>query len=158
MNSAIIPARFRRNRSSVFWGLSAMPLPSSPCHPAGRPVSLKNGHTYNVLVRVRAWRTTPWSPVNHAPSPVTSRSTALYYPRWRGAPFPAKITCRVGKRPLPFFQWHPLSGDPAPLLHAPLPSFLHKKAPFPQKFSSFFHFFVRRSNNMFFSILLGHIR
>ena len=46
MNSAIIPARFRRNRSSVFWGLSAMPLPSSPCHPAGRPVSQKKHGTH----------------------------------------------------------------------------------------------------------------
>ena len=137
MNSAIIPARFRRNRSSVFWGLSAMPLPSNPSHPAGRPVSLKNGHTYNVRVRVRAWWTTLWSPVNHAPSPVTSRPTMPYHPRWRSAPFPAKITCRVGKRPLPFFQWHPLFGDPAPLLYAPSPSSLHKKAPFPKKNSLF---------------------
>ena len=40
MNSAIIPARFRRNRSSVS-GFSVIPLPSNPSHPAGRPVSLK---------------------------------------------------------------------------------------------------------------------
>ena len=53
MNSAIIPARFRRNRSSVS-GFSVIPLPSNPSHPAGRPVSQKTWHTYNVRVRVRA--------------------------------------------------------------------------------------------------------
>ena len=53
MNSAIIPVPFGQTRSSVS-GFSVIPLPSNPCHPAGRPVSQKTWHTYNVRVRVRA--------------------------------------------------------------------------------------------------------
>ena len=122
MNSAIIPVPFGQNRFSVSM-FSVIPLPSNPSHPAGRPVSQKTWHTYNVRVRVRAWWTTPWSPVNHAPSPLTTRSTILYHPRWRSAPFPARITCRVGQRTLSF------SNDtPFPVL--PRPSFTPLHLPF----------------------------
>ena len=69
MNSAIIPARFRRNRSSVFWGLSAMPLPSSPCHPAGRPVSQKKHGTHIMCAyayaREEPPRDPPWTMLLH---------------------------------------------------------------------------------------------
>ena len=54
MNSAIIPVPFGQTRFSVS-GFSVIPLPSNPSHPAGRPVSQKTWHTYNVRVRVRAW-------------------------------------------------------------------------------------------------------
>ena len=88
-------------------------------------------------VRVRTWWTTPWSPVNHVPSPVTSRPTMPYHPRWRSAPFPAKITCRVGKRPLSFSNDTPFPGTPRPSftpLHLP---FFTKKPHSPKKISLF---------------------
>ena len=143
-------------RSSVS-GFSVIPLPSNPCHPPGRPVSQKTWHTYNVRVRVRAWWTTPWSPVNHAPSPLTARPTILYHQKWRSAPFSAKITCRVGQRTLSFSNDTPFRCPRAPPSH-PFTFLSSPKRPIPQKNSPFFHFFVRRPNNMFFSILLGHIR
>ena len=139
MNSAIIFAPFGQNRSSVS-GFSVIPLPSSPCHPAGRPVSQKTWHTYNVRVRVRAWWTTPWSPVNHAPSPLTARPTILYHPWWRSAPFSARITCRVGWRTLSFSNDTPFRCPRAPPSH-PFTFLSSPKRPIPQKNSPFFSLF-----------------
>ena len=123
-------------RSSVS-GFSVIPLPSNPSHPAGRPVSQKTWHTYNVRVRVRAWWTTLWSPVKHAPSPLTTRSTILYHKKWRSAPFSARITCRVGQRTLFFSNDTPFPVPSCPSftpLHLP---FFTKKTHPPKIFSLF---------------------
>ena len=108
-------------------------------------------------VRVSAWWTTPWSPVNHAHSPLTARSTTLYHKKWRSAPFSARITCRVGQLTLSLSNDTSFRCPRAPPSR-PFTFLSSQKRPIPQKNLPFFHFFVRRSNNMFFSILLGHIR
>ena len=92
-------------------------------------------------VRVRAWWTTPWSPVNHVHSPLTARPTILYHQKWRSAPFSAKITCRVGWRTLSFSNDTPFRCPRAPPSH-PFTFLSSPKRPIPKKKSPFFFTFL----------------